>query len=178
MERTGVASRNVGILDNAMSDLPSLESLKIESLSGEVIAVTAYDVSVLFETGEGRLEQIFQSSQFLPGYVPEIGDQVVVVRLLAPRRRAKPPALDEASSVLEQLPNESEEPWSAEKDARRCELIDKKIQGTLQAEESREFAELQRQAVEYFDRVAPPPIEGARRLHERLLKKMQEQQRK
>ncbi len=160
-----------------MSDLPSFESLKIESLTvGEVVAVTGGDVRVLFETDEGRLEQICQSSQFLPGYVPEIGDKVVAVRLLAPRRKAELPALDEAASVPKQRPDQEEEQWNAEKDARRCELIDKKIQGTLQPAESREFAELQRQALEYFDRVAPPPVEGARRLHENLLRKMQQQQ--
>ncbi len=57
----------------------------------------------------------------------------------------------------------------AQKDARRCELIDKKIQRTIDAAESRELAELQSEAMEHFDQIAPPPMEGARRLHERLL---------
>ncbi len=157
-----------------MTNLPSFESLKMESLGGEVVDVTGDGIRVLFETDEGRLERIYQSSQFLPGYVPEIGDKVVV-KLLAFKRKAKPPAWDEVSEAAKQPQGQRDEPWSAEKDARRCELIDKMIQGTLQPAESRELAELQRQALEYFDRVAPPPVEGARRLHERLLKKMRQQ---
>ena len=49
------------------------------------------------------------------------------------------------------------------------ELIDKDIQGNTTAEERVELAELQRQAVAYRDRVAPLPIEGAKRLHQQLL---------
>ncbi|MGH9160085.1 MAG: hypothetical protein ACRD2X_08870, partial [Vicinamibacteraceae bacterium] len=53
--------------------------------------------------------------------------------------------------------------WTDDKNARRCELIDKDIAGTITAVEHEELTQLERQAHEHFDRVAPPPIEGARR---------------
>jgi hypothetical protein len=59
--------------------------------------------------------------------------------------------------------------WSDQKDARRCELIDKDIAGTISDEERTELTVLERQANEYYDAVAPPPMEGARQLHQTLL---------
>jgi len=59
--------------------------------------------------------------------------------------------------------------WSAKMQDRRCELIDKDIAGTATAAERTELNELDRRANEHFDRVAPPPIEGARLLHQKLL---------
>lgn len=59
--------------------------------------------------------------------------------------------------------------WSDELNERRIELIDKDIQGNITTEQRVELAELQRRAVAYRDRVAPLPIEGARRLHQQLL---------
>ncbi len=58
--------------------------------------------------------------------------------------------------------------WSEESQARRCELIDKEIAGTATVIERQELRELDRLANEYFDTVAPPPLEGARRLHQQL----------
>jgi hypothetical protein len=66
-------------------------------------------------------------------------------------------------------PNDCE--WSDKLNERRIELIDKDIQGNITAEERVELAELQRRAVAYRDRVAPLPIEGARRLHQQLLER-------
>ena len=60
--------------------------------------------------------------------------------------------------------------WSDELQARRSELIDKYIAGTASVEERAAMIELDRRANEHFDTVAPPPIEGARRLHQQLLK--------
>ncbi len=59
--------------------------------------------------------------------------------------------------------------WSDELNERRIELIDKDIQGSLSTEERVELAELQRKATAYRDRIAPLPIEGAKRLHQHLL---------
>ncbi len=64
-------------------------------------------------------------------------------------------------------PNDGD--WSDELNERRIELIDKDIQGNITTEERVELAELQRRAITYRDRVAPLPIEGARRLHQQLL---------
>jgi len=60
--------------------------------------------------------------------------------------------------------------WTAEKDRRRCSLIDKSLQGDLTDTEQRELSQLQMEAEDHFDEVAPPPIEGALRLHAQLLK--------
>ncbi len=61
--------------------------------------------------------------------------------------------------------------WSDELNERRIELIDKDIQANITTGERAELAELQSRAVAYRDRVAPLPIEGARRLHQQLLEK-------
>jgi hypothetical protein len=59
--------------------------------------------------------------------------------------------------------------WLEGFNERRIDLIDKDIQGNITTEERAELAELQRRAVAHRDRVAPLPIEGARRLHQQLL---------
>lgn len=61
--------------------------------------------------------------------------------------------------------------WTEEKNARRCALIDKDIAGTITDEERVELAKLEWQGNEYYDQVAPPPIDGARALHQQLLDK-------
>ena len=61
------------------------------------------------------------------------------------------------------------EPWRDEEDVRRCELIDKDIEGTITGAERLELKQLQQRFHEYLDTVAPPPIDGARRLHQELL---------
>ena len=64
--------------------------------------------------------------------------------------------------------------WDEAKNARRCELIDKEIEGTLSASERLELEILQRQAVASRDRVAPLPMKGAVKLHRELLRKKQQ----
>jgi hypothetical protein len=59
--------------------------------------------------------------------------------------------------------------WSEALDARRCELIDKDIAGTITESEISELASLETLANEHFDRIAPPPLDAARRLHQQLL---------
>lgn len=61
--------------------------------------------------------------------------------------------------------------WSDEKNARRCELIDKDIQGAISEAEREELASLTRQFREYRRRHAPLPLEGALRLHGALLER-------
>jgi hypothetical protein len=60
--------------------------------------------------------------------------------------------------------------WSDELEARRRELIDKDIAGSISQSEAVELTRLDRLANEHFDRVCPPPIDGALQLHDRLLK--------
>ena len=61
--------------------------------------------------------------------------------------------------------------WTDEKEARRRELIDKDIAGTISVDERAELSILDRQGNEHYDQVAPRPIEGARQLHQELLGK-------
>jgi hypothetical protein len=66
--------------------------------------------------------------------------------------------------------------WSEDKNLRRCDLIDRDIQGLITMTEKLELQRLQDQFYEYLDIVAPTPLDGARRLHQELLKKKQDQE--
>jgi len=61
--------------------------------------------------------------------------------------------------------------WTDAKNARRCVLVDRKIDGVLSLKEAEELADLQQQLLRYRDRVAPLPLEDTRRLHQELLAK-------
>lgn len=64
-----------------------------------------------------------------------------------------------------------DDPWTEEMNARRCQLIDQKLQGLLSADEARELNSLQDALRRHMDRVAPLPIDGARLLHAELMAK-------
>lgn len=68
---------------------------------------------------------------------------------------------------------EDDGPWTDAKNARRCDLIDKDIDGRLTPAEARELQSLQKQMLRHVDRVAPLPLDDARRLHQELLMKAQ-----
>jgi hypothetical protein len=61
--------------------------------------------------------------------------------------------------------------WTEQKNSRRCELIDREIDGGLTLEEVIELRELQEEMLRYQNKVAPWPIQPARKLHQKLLKK-------
>jgi DNA-binding MarR family transcriptional regulator len=71
---------------------------------------------------------------------------------------------------------EPTESWTEAKNARRCDLIDKKIQETISDAELLELEKLQEHLRRHLDRVAPYPIEGARKLHKQLLEKKHAQE--
>lgn len=82
----------------------------------------------------------------------------------------------DGKEVLRVLPaqhqrSQPDEAWTDAKNHRRCDLIDKKIDSGLDADEEIELADLQQQMLRYRDRVAPLPLEYARRLHQDLLKR-------
>jgi hypothetical protein len=56
-------------------------------------------------------------------------------------------------------------------------LIDKDIEGTIAESEKLELERLQERFHKYLDTVAPPPMEGARRLHQQLLDKKRQRER-
>jgi hypothetical protein len=66
-------------------------------------------------------------------------------------------------------------PWTETKNARRCLLIDREIDGTLMPEEAVELEMLQQQMLQERQRLAPVPLEDLRRLHQELLTKAQKQ---
>jgi hypothetical protein len=68
--------------------------------------------------------------------------------------------------------NRSDDPeWSEVKNARRCDLIDRKIQNTISTKEAAELDDLQDALRAYLDRVAPLPMEGAKKLHAELMRR-------
>lgn len=97
------------------------------------------------------------------GAVLELGGQPVACVLPAPRPANGPP-LDPRT-------------WTDASNARRCDLIDRKYAGTLTPLEAVELAAFQEEMLRYRQRVAPLPLEDARRLHQELLTKAHEQSR-
>ncbi len=61
--------------------------------------------------------------------------------------------------------------WTDAKNDRRSALLDRKYAGGLTAEESVELHALQEEMYHCVDRVAPLPLDDARRLHQELLRK-------
>jgi len=61
--------------------------------------------------------------------------------------------------------------WTKAKNERRCDLIDREIDGTLTPDEAVELQALQRAMLAYRNKVAPLPIAAVRRLHDELLAK-------
>ena len=57
------------------------------------------------------------------------------------------------------------------KNARRCALIDREIDGTPSPEEAAELEVLQHQMLQERQRLAPVPLEDLRRVHQQLLTK-------
>jgi hypothetical protein len=68
---------------------------------------------------------------------------------------------------------EARGPWTEAKNARRCALIDREIDGTLTREEAEELHVLQQQMLRERRRLAPVPLDDLRRLHQELLMKAQ-----
>jgi hypothetical protein len=63
----------------------------------------------------------------------------------------------------------AENAWTEAKNQRRCDLIDRKYAQGLTLPELVELAQLQEQMLRHRQRVAPLPLEDARRLHQELL---------
>jgi hypothetical protein len=61
--------------------------------------------------------------------------------------------------------------WTEEKNERRCDLIDREIDGVITPAEAVELRQLQDEMLRYQNRVAPWPIVAARTLHRELLRK-------
>lgn len=75
------------------------------------------------------------------------------------------------SGILRLLRRSNDADWTDEKNDRRCELIDKDIEGTIRPFERRELAVLQQQMLAFRRKNAPLPLKEAQALHQELLKK-------
>jgi hypothetical protein len=65
------------------------------------------------------------------------------------------------------------EAWTEARNARRCDLIDREIDGTLTAEEAVELHHLQHEMQRYLRRIAPLPLADTRFLYQDLLERAQ-----
>ena len=68
-------------------------------------------------------------------------------------------------------PTSGDESWTEAKKQRRCDLIDRKYAGNLAPPEVVELAQLREEMLWHRRRLAPLPLEDARRLHQELLNK-------
>jgi hypothetical protein len=69
------------------------------------------------------------------------------------------------------LASQDDGAWTEARNERRCDLIDKEIDGTLTPAEAVELQALQQAMLKYRNKVAPLPIAAVRKLHEELLAK-------
>jgi hypothetical protein len=67
-------------------------------------------------------------------------------------------------------------PWTDERNARRCDLIDRQIEGTITAVEIQELDELQTQLRRHLEQSTPFDMAGAQRIHQQLLQKKRDTQ--
>lgn len=65
------------------------------------------------------------------------------------------------------------EAWTEARNTRRCDLIDREIDGTLTGEEAVELNRLQHEMQRYLRRVAPLPLADTRLLYQDLLARAQ-----
>lgn len=80
-------------------------------------------------------------------------------------------ALRAPTNGHEPLPCAPQDPaWTAQKNHRRCHLVDKEIDGTLSPAEQGELDQLQAEMLAYRRHVAPLPLEDLRQLHQQLLR--------
>jgi hypothetical protein len=97
--------------------------------------------------------------------------------LLMPTRTSgsdQPGSAGERGRETTELPCD---PWTEEENERRCELIDKDIEGTVTEPEKSELERLQERFHKYMDAIAPLPMDGARRIHRQLLAKKRQRER-
>jgi PAS domain S-box-containing protein len=97
------------------------------------------------------------------------GQKLILSVAQSPHARAEGAHLEHAGPVTHNWNGDPE--WSDAKNARRCELIDRKIQNTISTEESAELEQLQEALRAYLDRAAPLPMEGAKKLHAELVRR-------
>jgi hypothetical protein len=109
---------------------------------------------IRLDAEDDRVKQFFRSLPVDPqGSVLELEGRAVACILPA---------------APDQIENGREE-WTEAKNARRCDLIDREIAGTLRPEEAAELHRLQQEMLRHRRRIAPLPLDDARKIHQQLL---------
>ncbi len=138
------------------------EAIKLRKLS-EQGAFGPYEEAFLHQEG-------FRVPVSVSCWVVESDGQKLILSVAqSPHARAEGAHLEHAGQVAHNWNGDPE--WSDAKNARRCELIDRKIQNTISTEESAELDKLQEALRAFLDRVAPLPMEGAKKLHAELMRR-------
>ncbi|MBW3597130.1 MAG: hypothetical protein KY475_07625 [Planctomycetes bacterium] len=117
----------------------------------------------------GDVEPLVTAKAHQAGF-ENVGDYVVSLvlgRIPAETRCHEEDAAGKTASASE---------WNDQKNARRCELIDRDIQNELNDEERLELANLTDQFRDYRRRHAPLPMETPVRLHAELLEKKRQRE--
>jgi hypothetical protein len=146
-------------------ELPRLQ--KTESISFESEGWRTWFVGYISQAYQRLAERLPPDatlSDFQKAMMTAVGDAFDVSRT-APDN--VPQVCEEIEARL--LPEDEGTPWDREKNARRLNLIDKKIQQTITPGEAIELTRLTRQMRLHCDREEMVPLEGARELHRRLL---------
>jgi hypothetical protein len=104
----------------------------------------------------------------IPLGTPEADFDVVIV--VQPKSSLDSSSLAECSGVASDA---NPVAWTDELNARRCQLIDQKLQRALSDAEAAELESLQMAMRLHLNRIAPLPLEGAKQLHSELLRKQQ-----
>jgi hypothetical protein len=105
----------------------------------------------------------------------KVQSQTIKVRLKKAEERlsqalADLPAHDDIATQTQRATE-----WTNDKDARRCDLIDREIDGALTIGEQSELDQLQHEMLAYRRSVAPLPIGAARKLHAELMEGLEKQ---
>lgn len=90
-------------------------------------------------------------------------------RVPSPTATVSPDEEDQAAFDVFPSEDSEAETWTEEKNLRRCDLIDRKYAGTLTPVQTEDLAKLQGEMYRHRQRVAPLPLEDARRLYQELL---------
>jgi PAS domain S-box-containing protein len=136
------------------------EAVRIQKLS-EKGAFGPYDKALLHR--EGFLVPVSTWS-----WLVESGGQDFILSVAEERHRHAEHAIEAPAGKVTR-DRRADPEWSEAKNARRCELIDRKIQNTISTREATELDELQEALRAYLDRVAPLPMEGPKKLHAELV---------
>jgi PAS domain S-box-containing protein len=143
-------------------ELEHQEAIKLRKLS-ERGSIGPYEEAFLHKKG-------FRVPVSVSCWVVDSDGQKFILSVAqSPYARAEGAHLEHVGPVTRNGSGHAE--WSDAKNARRCELIDRKIQNTISTEESIELEQLQEALRAYVDRVAPLPMEGAKKLHAELLRR-------